>query len=183
MGENQFHFKVEWAVDSLSEHLVHIRWPPFSTLSGLFLFCICFFYFQCLFPQVTNRLLKLYCCSGDDLLLAYFEQRYTDQRKLSAASKYPIGSLTVKAVVDNTHLRLQILNARHLKPLIVQVQLLSSTQCTLVLVCLKLWHSMFWERLTNSTFFKRILKKKTNTTLGKSFKNSIEKFKSSTKWM
>ena len=30
---------------------------------------------------MTNRLLKLYCCSGDDLLLAYFEQRYTDHRK------------------------------------------------------------------------------------------------------
>ena len=71
---------------------------------------------------MTNRLLKLYCCSGDDLLLAYYEHRYTDQRVLSSASKYPIGSLTVRAVIDgDTHLRLEILNARHLKPLVVQV--------------------------------------------------------------
>ena len=33
---------------------------------------------------------------------------------------YPIGSVTVRAMVHETHLRVEILNARHLKPLETQ---------------------------------------------------------------
>ena len=80
---------------------------------------------------VTNRLLKLYCCNGEDLLLAYYDQRYIDQRVLSAGSTYPIGSVTIRAVVDSGHLRIEILNARHLKPLIVQRQQESRNEDTL----------------------------------------------------
>ena len=65
-------------------------------------------------------MLTLYSCSPSDLILAYYDQRYLDQRFLSTTSTYPIGSITLRALVDRTHLRIEVLNARHLKPAHIQ---------------------------------------------------------------
>ena len=64
--------------------------------------------------------LKLYSFNISDLVMAYYNRRYMDQRLLSATSSYPIGSITLRALLDRTHLRIEILNSRHLKPSHIQ---------------------------------------------------------------
>lgn len=69
---------------------------------------------------LIHWLLKIYSCSGNDLLLTYYDQRYAEQRALSSSGSFPIGSLTLRALTNGSHLRVELLNARHLKPLDVQ---------------------------------------------------------------
>ena len=66
------------------------------------------------------HLLDLYSSTIDDLVLSYYNRRYIDQRFLSATSTYPIGSITLRALLDRSHLRIEILNSRHLKPSHIQ---------------------------------------------------------------
>ena len=66
------------------------------------------------------HLLDLYSCGINDLVLSYYNRRYMDQRLLSATSTYPIGSITLRALLDRSHLRIEILNSRHLKPSHIQ---------------------------------------------------------------
>jgi hypothetical protein len=65
-------------------------------------------------PARILRTLKLYaCCDVDALVLHYFSTRYIQQQQ---ASSYPHGSVTVRAMLQSAHLRVEVLNARHLKP-------------------------------------------------------------------
>ena len=64
--------------------------------------------------------LTLYSCNVSDLVATYYNRRYMDQRLLSATSTYPIGSITLRALIDRSHLRIEVLNARHLKPSHIQ---------------------------------------------------------------
>ena len=71
------------------------------------------------------KLLKLYSASNQDLISTYFSERFKHQLEQQhpngdSTSVYPIGSITVRAMVHETHLRVEILNARHLKPLETQ---------------------------------------------------------------
>ena len=70
--------------------------------------------------ECINHLLKLYSCNVSDLVSVYYKRRYMDQRLLSATSTYPIGSITLRALIDRSHLRIELLNSRHLKPSHIQ---------------------------------------------------------------
>ena len=67
----------------------------------------------------------MYSASNQDLISTYFSERFKHQLEQQhpngdSTSVYPIGSITVRAMVHETHLRVEILNARHLKPLETQ---------------------------------------------------------------
>ena len=73
----------------------------------------------------TVKLLQLYSASSDDLIFNYYSERFKhqlDQQRPSGTETnvYPIGSINIRAIVHETHLRVEILNARHLKPLETQ---------------------------------------------------------------
>lgn len=52
----------------------------------------------------------------DQLFFSSFLLRYEYQSSLSPNS-YPFGSITIRALVQGSHLRVEVLNARHLKPI------------------------------------------------------------------
>ena len=64
----------------------------------------------------TKRLLELFASDNDHLIVSFYKQRLSDQRALSSGT-FPLGSISVKIQFLNKHLRIQILNCRHLKPL------------------------------------------------------------------
>ena len=73
----------------------------------------------------TVKLLQLYSASPDDLIYNYYAERFRHQLEQqhpngNETSVYPIGSINIRAIVHETHLRVEILNARHLKPLETQ---------------------------------------------------------------
>ena len=73
----------------------------------------------------TVKLLQLYSASSDDLIFNYYSERFKhqlDQQRPSGTETnvYPIGSINIRAIVHETHLRVEVLNARHLKPLETQ---------------------------------------------------------------
>ena len=73
----------------------------------------------------TVKLLQLYSATPDDLIYNYYAERFRHQMAQqhpdgSETSVYPIGSINARAIVHETHLRVEILNARHLKPLETQ---------------------------------------------------------------
>ena len=63
----------------------------------------------------TKRLLELFASDSDSLVVSYYQQRLADQRSMQP-SVFPLGSVTVKIQFLSSHLRIQILNCRHLKP-------------------------------------------------------------------
>ena len=63
----------------------------------------------------TKRLLELFASDSDSLVVSYYQQRLADQRAMPP-SVFPLGSVTVKIQFLSSHLRIQILNCRHLKP-------------------------------------------------------------------
>ena len=73
----------------------------------------------------TEKLLRLYSASQEDLILLYYSDRFEHQLGQqhphgSELSVYPIGSINLRAILHETHLRVELLNARHLKPLETQ---------------------------------------------------------------
>ena len=73
----------------------------------------------------TEKLLRLYSASQEDLILLYYSDRFEHQLGQqhpngSELSVYPIGSINIRAILHETHLRVELLNARHLKPLETQ---------------------------------------------------------------
>lgn len=73
----------------------------------------------------TTKLLQLYSATSEDLIQNYYSERFRYQLEQqhpngSETSVYPIGSINVRAIVHETHLRIEVLNARHLKPLETQ---------------------------------------------------------------
>lgn len=71
------------------------------------------------------KLLQLYAANPEDLILKYYKERLVHQIEQQhpqgmSTSVYPIGSITIRAIVHETHLRVEVLNARHLKPLETQ---------------------------------------------------------------
>ena len=73
----------------------------------------------------TEKLLRLYSASQEDLILLYYSDRFQhqlDQQHPNGRSEsvYPIGSINIRAILHETHLRVELLNARHLKPLETQ---------------------------------------------------------------
>ena len=97
----------------------------FSNLQQTLTILLNFFFDQSV-PQNDATLdsiqqsLTLYSCNVSDLIESYYNRRYMDQRLLSATSTYPIGSITLRALIDRSHLRIEVLNARHLKPSHIQ---------------------------------------------------------------
>ena len=63
----------------------------------------------------TKRLLELFASDSETLIVKYYQQRLNDQRAVSSTS-FPLGSVTVKIQFLSEHLRIKILNCRHLKP-------------------------------------------------------------------
>ena len=63
----------------------------------------------------TKRLLELFASDSDSLIVSYYQQRLTDQRSIPS-NNFPLGSVTIKIQFLSEHLRIQILNCRHLKP-------------------------------------------------------------------
>ena len=76
-----------------------------------------------------GRTLRLYSLSAERLMSRYLAARYKMQSALSTAAAasggnhgggggpYPYGSVTVRAaMLQGTHVRVEVLNARHLKP-------------------------------------------------------------------
>ena len=99
--------------------------PYFTNLTQTFRILLNFFFGENI-PQNDlvidgiSHTLKLYSYNIGDLILTYYDRRYLDQRLLSATSTYPIGSITLRALIDRSHLRIEILNSRHLKPSHIQ---------------------------------------------------------------
>ena len=104
--------------------------PILSNLSKYLFFVLftvidfCTFFSQLDVNKIL-KLLKLYSASNQDLISTYFSERFKHQLEQQhpngdSTSVYPIGSITVRAMVHETHLRVEILNARHLKPLETQ---------------------------------------------------------------
>ena len=86
---------------------------------------ILFVFYRQLNVARTVKLLQLYSASSDDLIFNYYSERFKhqlDQQRPSGTETnvYPIGSINIRAIVHETHLRVEVLNARHLKPLETQ---------------------------------------------------------------
>ncbi len=61
------------------------------------------------------RVLRLYSCSSGALLSHYYSARHRQQRTLPPGV-FPFGSVTARVLLQGAHLRVEVLNARHLKP-------------------------------------------------------------------
>ena len=117
---------------------IQIMWPKYSRPCSLhaknniyfegFLLIdsyILFVFYRQLNVARTVKLLQLYSASSDDLIFNYYSERFKhqlDQQRPSGTETnvYPIGSINIRAIVHETHLRVEVLNARHLKPLETQ---------------------------------------------------------------
>ena len=74
---------------------------PLSSISSL-----CMFY----------RVVRLYACNARTLTHLYYLARHAEQSAVSVATSLPFGSVTVRALLQRSHLRVEVLNARHLRP-------------------------------------------------------------------
>eukprot|EP00092_Neocalanus_flemingeri_P041502 GFUD01045197.1.p1 GENE.GFUD01045197.1~~GFUD01045197.1.p1 ORF type:complete len:1194 (+),score=262.01 GFUD01045197.1:849-4430(+) len=95
--------------------------PPsyFKTLLDV-LKILCDFFYGPVVPRdetLTRMklLLQLYASDSADLIGRYYWNRIKEQRALQAG-EYKLGSITVRAQLLKDHLRVEVLNARHLKP-------------------------------------------------------------------
>jgi len=95
--------------------------PPtyFKTLLDV-LKILCDFFYGPVVPRdetLTRMklLLQLYASDSADLIGRYYWSRIKEQRSLQAG-EYKLGSITVRAQLLKDHLRVEVLNARHLKP-------------------------------------------------------------------
>eukprot|EP00095_Tigriopus_kingsejongensis_P000958 maker-scaffold83_size396513-snap-gene-0.15 protein:Tk00958 transcript:maker-scaffold83_size396513-snap-gene-0.15-mRNA-1 annotation:"conserved hypothetical protein" len=103
--------------------------PYFSFLFDTFRVLLNFFYGDALpnDPSLikTAKLLRMYASDVKTLVNFYYRSRYLEQSELPTNS-YPCGSITIKAVLlQGSHLRIEVLNARHLKPVEVIAQEIS----------------------------------------------------------
>ncbi len=62
------------------------------------------------------RALRLYSCGASTLVSLYYAARYRQQRQL-APGDFPCGSVSARILLQGRRLRVEVLNARHLKPL------------------------------------------------------------------
>lgn len=81
---------------------------------------LCDFFYGDLTPRdetLTRMrlLLQLYASDSAELISRYYWDRIKEQRALQAG-EYKLGSITVRAQLLRDHLRVEVLNARHLKP-------------------------------------------------------------------
>ncbi len=60
-------------------------------------------------------LLQLYASDSSELISRYLWERYGDQKGIKGG-EYTLGSITVRCQMLREHLRVEVLNARHLKP-------------------------------------------------------------------
>merc|ERR1711902_100723 len=95
--------------------------PPsyFKTLLDV-LKILCDFFYGPVIPRdetLTRMrlLLQLYASDTSELVSRYYWNRVKEQRALQVGD-YKLGSITVRAQLLRDHLRVEILNARHLKP-------------------------------------------------------------------
>ena len=65
----------------------------------------------------TRRLLQLFASDEESLVQSYYRQRHQDQTGLKPGH-FPLGSISVKIQYLGSHIRINILNCRHLKPLV-----------------------------------------------------------------
>ncbi|QQP31405.1 Protein unc13 -like protein Dlike, partial [Caligus rogercresseyi] len=61
-----------------------------------------------------KNILQLYASDSSDLISRYMNERYREQKKTKEFSS--LGSITLRLQMLPEHLRVEILNARHLKP-------------------------------------------------------------------
>lgn len=64
----------------------------------------------------TKHLLELFASDSDALINNFYKQRLEDQRSIPSGN-FPLGSINVRIQYLRAHLRVQVLNCRHLKPL------------------------------------------------------------------
>ena len=65
----------------------------------------------------TKKLLELFSSDCETLIVKYYQQRLAEQRSIASVNNnFPLGSVTVKIQFLSEHLRIKILNCRHLKP-------------------------------------------------------------------
>merc|ERR1712029_1261164 len=62
-----------------------------------------------------KRQLELYASDSVELISKYLSERYKKQKEVSPG-EFVDGSITVRCQILREHLRIEILNARHLKP-------------------------------------------------------------------
>ena len=117
---------VMWAVSAKSlSDIVHMsiekKKPAhfFVSLHETFKVLLNFFYGEKI-PQdesllSTKHLLELFTSDSDSLINSFYQQRLEDQRSVPVGS-FPLGSVTVRIQHLRSHLRIQIINCRHLKP-------------------------------------------------------------------
>ena len=62
-----------------------------------------------------KRQLQLYASDSSELISKYLSERYRKQKEVQPG-EFVDGSITVRCQILREHLRIEILNARHLKP-------------------------------------------------------------------
>ena len=61
-------------------------------------------------------MVRLYACNARTLTQLYYLARHAEQSAAAVAAALPFGSVTVRALLQRAHLRVEVLNARHLRP-------------------------------------------------------------------
>ena len=62
-----------------------------------------------------KSLLQLYASDSSDLISRYLFERHREQNSIQPGD-YELGSITIRCQLLKEHLRIEVLNARHLKP-------------------------------------------------------------------
>ena len=62
--------------------------------------------------------LQLYASDSNVLIARYLWERHREQKSMqeSATQEFPLGSVNIRVQLLREHLRVEVLNARHLKP-------------------------------------------------------------------
>ncbi len=95
--------------------------PPsyFKTLLDILKILIVFFYGEKLPEDETllkmRSLLQLYASDSSELISRYLWERHRQQKDIREG-EYSLGSVTIRCQMLREHLRVEVLNARHLKP-------------------------------------------------------------------
>jgi hypothetical protein len=63
----------------------------------------------------TKHLLELFASDSESLINNFYKQRLSDQRSVPVGV-FPLGSINIRIQFLRSHLRVQVLNCRHLKP-------------------------------------------------------------------
>lgn len=63
-----------------------------------------------------KSLLQVYASDSSELVSRYFWERHLEQRAADNSNISTLGSVTVKCQMLKEHLRVEVLNARNLKP-------------------------------------------------------------------